>query len=200
METKKTKFYVTTPIYYANGLPHIGNAYTIFIADIMARHKRHLGYDVKFATGTDENGQKMVQTAAKHGKDVMTFLDEIAATHRKTRDQLEVSYTDFIRTTEHRHRDFVQKVIQQTFDAGDIYKGKYTGYYCIGCEAFKKPTDLTEDGLCPDHLTKPEVIEEENWFFSLSKYQQRLSDFYASHPEFCIPGFRYNEVKSFIEQ
>jgi len=119
------RIYLTTPIYYANAAPHIGNAYTSLIGDVVARAKRMLGYEVKFATGTDENGQKMVQTATAQGKDVKLFLDEIAAEHKRTRDVLRVSYTDFIRTTEQRHHKFVQEMLQKTFDAGDIYQGEY---------------------------------------------------------------------------
>lgn len=128
------KFYITTPIYYANGMPHIGHAYTSLIADVLARMKRMIGYDVKFATGTDENGQKMKQSAAAVDKQVMEFLDEIALGHQKTRDDLAISYTDFIRTSESRHHTFVQEMLQKTYDAGDIYQGEYNGLYCVGCE------------------------------------------------------------------
>lgn len=196
----KTHFYITTPIYYANAAPHIGNAYTSFIADVYARMHRLLWYHVKFTTGTDENGQKMLQTAEREGKEVMQFLDEIAALHRQTWDSLQISYTDFIRTTEKRHYDFVQQVLQKTFDAGDIYQGEYDGLYCIGCEAYKKPSDLTSDGLCPDHLKKPEVIKENNRFFRLSKYQGQLLKHYNDYPDFCIPSLRFNEVKTFVNQ
>ncbi len=197
------RIYLTTPIYYANAAPHIGNAYTSLIGDVMARAKRMLGYEVKFATGTDENGQKMVQTAAAQGKDVKLFLDEIAAEHKRTWDVLRVSYTDFIRTTEPRHHEFVQKMLQKTFDAGDIYQGEYEWLYCVGCEAFKKPADLIErDGkmVCPDHLTVPQTLKEKNRFFKLASFQDRLQKFYDEHTDFCIPQFRYNEILSFVAQ
>lgn len=116
------RFYVTTPIYYANGLPHIGHAYTSLIADLLARYKRMLGYEVKFATGTDENGQKMVQKAKAEGKEVMDFLDQIATGHQRVRDEMRISYTDFIRTSSPKHKSFVQEVLQKTYDAGDIYQ------------------------------------------------------------------------------
>ena len=119
------KYYITTPIYYANGVPHIGHAYTSFIADVLARTKRLLGYEVKFATGTDENGQKMLQTAEKAGKELRAFLDEMAAAHQATWDALSISYTDFIRTTELRHHTYVQEMLQRTHDAGHIYQGTY---------------------------------------------------------------------------
>lgn len=194
------KFYVTTPIYYANGLPHIGHAYSSFIADAFARAKRLLGYEVKFATGLDENGQKMVQKAESEGKDVMTFLDEIAEGSLQIWKDLDISYTDFIRTTEHRHHEFVQKTLNIIYDKqdGDIYRGEYVGLYCIGCEAFKNPRDLNEQGLCPDHLTKPQEIKEKNWFFKLSKYQEFLENYFAKHPDFVQPQGRFNEVKSFV--
>lgn len=195
----QTHFYITTPIYYANAVPHIGNAYTSFIADIYARMHRLLGYQVKFTTGTDENGQKMVQTAEKDGKSVMEFLDEIAGLHRQTWDSCKISYTDFIRTTEKRHYDFVQTVLQKSYDAGDIYQWEYDGLYCVGCEWFKKSSDLTPDGLCPDHLKKPEVIKEKNRFFRLSNYQDRLLEFYKAKQDFCLPSYRFNEVISFVE-
>ncbi len=197
------RIYLTTPIYYANAAPHIGNAYTSLITDVVARAKRMLGYEVKFATGTDENGQKMVQNAVAAGKEVKEFLDEVAAVHKKTWDELRVSYTDFIRTTEPRHYEFVQKMLQKTYDNWDIYQGEYEGLYCIGCEAFKKPGDLIEkDGkmVCPDHLTPPQIIKEKNRFFKLASYQDRLQKFYDDHKEFCIPQFRFNEILSFVEQ
>jgi len=193
------KFYVTTPIYYANGLPHIGHAYSSFIADAFARAKRLLGYQVKFSTGLDENGQKMVQKAESEGKDVMTFLDEIADGSLKIWENLDISYTDFIRTTEARHHEFVQKTLNKIYDKqdGDIYRGEYVGLYCVGCEAFKNPRDLV-NGVCPDHLTKPDEIKEKNWFFKLSKYQSFLENHFAQYPQFVQPQWRFNEVKSFV--
>lgn len=197
------RIYLTTPIYYANGAPHIGHAYTSLIGDVVARAKRMLGYDVKYATGTDENGQKMVQVAQAVGKEVKVFLDEVAAEHRRTWDEMRITYTDFIRTTEPRHHEFVQKMLQKTFDQGDIYQGEYEGLYCIGCEGFKKPADLIErEGkmVCPDHLTPPQVLKEKNRFFKLASYQDRLQEFYKNNPTFSIPQFRFNEILSFVEQ
>ena len=129
-----SRFYITTPIYYANGVPHIGHAYTSFICDVLARMKRSIGYEVKFATGTDENGQKMKQSAEKLGLSVHDFLDDIAGKHKQAWDDLRISYTDFIRTTESRHHAFVQDMLQKTKDNGDIYQGEYTGMYCVPCE------------------------------------------------------------------
>jgi methionyl-tRNA synthetase len=162
-----------------------------------------IGYEVKFATGTDENGQKMKQSAEKVGKELMPYLDEIAAQHKDTWDALKISYTDFIRTTESRHHTFVQQMLQTTYDAGDIYQGEYEGMYCVGCEGFKKASDLIEhEGkkVCSDHLKEPDHIKEKNWFFKLSAYQQKLEQFYTEHPEFCQPDYRFNEIKSFVAQ
>lgn len=162
-----------------------------------------IGYQVKFATGTDENGQKMKQSAQKAGKKVMEFLDDIAIQHKNTRDTLDISYTDFIRTTHPTHKKFVQEVLQKTYDAGDIYEWTYEGLYCVGCEWFKKEGDLIEhEGkkVCPDHLTIPDSINEKNWFFALSKYENKLKNFYREHSYFCIPDYRFNEIKSFVEQ
>jgi len=199
------KYYITTPIYYANGVPHIGHAYTSLICDVLARMKRSIWYDVKFATGTDENGQKMKQSAEQKGMKVMEFLDDVAAKHKETWDVLSISYTDFIRTTESRHHEFVQDMLQQTFRDGawDIYQWEYEWLYCVGCEGFKKDGDLIEyEGkqVCPDHLKEPDRIKEKNWFFKLSAYQTFLENFYAEYPEFAAPWFRFNEVKSFVDK
>lgn len=198
----RTPYYITTPIYYANAKIHFGNLYTSIIADTIARSKRLLGYDVIFATGTDENGQKMVQVAQKEGKSVMEFLDEIVAQDREVMDISRISYTDFIRTSEARHHKFVQKVLQKTYEAGAIYEGTYEGMYCIGCESFKKETDLIDhDGhkVCPDHLKVPEMISEKNYFFRLSDYENKLKEFYQNHPHFIQPQYRYNEILAFVE-
>ena len=194
------KFYVTTPIYYANGLPHIGHAYSSFIADGYARYKRLLGYDVKFSTWVDENSQKIVQKAEELGKWIMEFLDEIADGSVKIWDALNISYTDFIRTTEPRHHAFVQKVLSKVYNDWkweDIYKGEYKWLYCVWCEAFKNERDLV-NGLCPDHQTKPDVITEKNWFFKLSNYQDKLLELFVKNPTFVEPASRFNEVKSFV--
>ncbi|GHV24915.1 hypothetical protein FACS1894176_02240 [Bacteroidia bacterium] len=210
----KKKFFVTTPIYYANGLPHIGHANSSFIADFYARWKRLLGYEVKFSTGLDENGQKMVEKAESEGKNVLEFLDEIAEGSVKVWKELDISYTDFIRTTDSDHHAFVQSVLKKIYEkdsshepplaplykgGADIYLGEYSGLYCVGCEAFKNPRDLTLEGLCPDHLTKPEVISEKNRFFNLKKYNQFLEEFQKKNEHFVEPEHRFNEVKAFVK-
>lgn len=195
-------YYITTPIYYANAKIHFGNIYTAIIADVYARSKRLLGYDVIFATGTDENGQKMLQVAEAQGKDVMAFLDEVVAQDKEVMRLCNISYTDFIRTTEARHHKFVQYILQKTYDAGDIYQGEYEWLYCVGCEAFKKESDLIPGEwwlVCPDHLKVPEKIKEKNWFFRLSAYGDRLKNFYDSNTRFLQPQYRYNEILAFID-
>ncbi len=196
------KYYITTPIYYANAKIHFGNLYTSLIADVYARSKRLLWYDVIFSTGTDENGQKMMQVAEKEWKDVITFLDEIVAEDQEVMRICDISYTDFIRTTESRHHRFVQYILQKTYETGDIYQWEYEWLYCIGCEGFKKDIDLIEfewKKVCPDHLKIPESIKERNRFFRLSKYKNKLKEFYQKNNNFIQPQYRYNEVLSFIE-
>ena len=199
----KKKLLVTTPIYYANGKPHIGHTYSSLIADSFARAKRSLWYDVKFSTWTDENSQKIVQKANELWKDVYEYLDEMVKTHQDTWDKYKISYTDFIRTTSEKHKKVVQMILDKTNKNGYIYKSKYSGLYCVGCEAFKKDEDLIEkDGkkVCPDHLKEPDFIEEENYFFKLSKFEDFLKNLYKNNPEFVSPSSRFNEVKSFVEQ
>lgn len=195
-------YYITTPIYYANAKIHFGNLYTSIIADVIARSKRLLWYDVIFATGTDENGQKMVQVAQNEWKDVMKFLDEIVTQDKEVMKACDISYTDFIRTTEARHHKFVQHILQKTFKSGDIYQGEYEWLYCIWCEWFKKDSDLIEyegNKVCPDHLKVPEKIQEKNRFFRLSKYEDKLKEFYKLNNNFIQPQYRYNEILSFVE-
>lgn len=197
------KFFITTPIYYSNAIPHIGNAYASFLADIIARYKRLEWSDVKFSTGVDENSQKVVESASAQGMEVMEYADMMAGKHREIWDSLSIGYTDFIRTTSKDHTDFVQKILQETYDRGDIYEWVYEGLYCVGCESFKKETDLIEkDGkkVCPDHPNKTlEHLKEKNYFFRLSKYQDWLLDFYEKHPDFIVPSSRYNEVREFVK-
>ncbi|MDD3262717.1 MAG: methionine--tRNA ligase [Candidatus Absconditabacteria bacterium] len=197
------KFLVTTPIYYPNGYPHIGHANSSFIADVYARFKRLLGYEVKFSTGNDENSQKILQQAESEGTPVMEYLDHMAQKWEEVWQALSITYTDFIRTTAPHHKELVQNVLQKAYDKGDIYEGEYKGYYCVGCESFKKETDLikNEKGelICPDHLKTPDILTEKNRFFKLQKYEQAIKDFYKNYPTFVEPGYRFNEVKSFVE-
>ena len=195
------KKYLTTPIYYVNDIPHIGHAYCTLATDTFARYWREkLGKEnVFFLTGTDENSQKTVDAAKKAGKEILEYLEEIAGNWRTTWDEIGIEYDDFIRTTEPRHHETVEKILQKIYDKGDIYRGKYEGHYCDGCETFLKESDLNEKGECPDHLKIPRKIEEENYFFKLSKYEDKLLELYKEKPELLEPGKRRNEVLSFIK-
>ncbi len=192
------KFYITTPIYYVNDKPHIGHSYTTTIADILARYHRMKGEKVLFLTGTDENSQKNVEAAEKSGeKNIKKYLDKIAAIWQETWDSFGISNDDFIRTTEKRHIVAVNKFFETVWKKKDIYEGSYEGWYCAGCEAFKKESDLV-NGLCPDHKKAPEKIKENNLFFRVTKYRDALLEFIGKNPEFIQPKSRRNEVVNFI--
>lgn len=193
------KFYITTPIYYINDAPHLGHYYTTLAADVLARFYRSKGDDVFFATGTDENSQKTIQGAEKAGLAVPEYTDKMARNWRQTWDNLNISYSDFIRTTEDRHKKAVEKFIKKVYEKGDIYKGKYEGLYCVGCENFKSEDELV-NGLCPDHKIKPELRVEENYFFALSKYQDKLLAHFENNSDFAAPEAQRNEMISFIRQ
>jgi methionyl-tRNA synthetase len=192
------KFFITTPIYYSNDIPHIGHAYSSLIADTFARFYRMEGYEVKFTTWVDENSQKVVEKAEEKGMPVSEYTDLMAGKHREVWDSIWIGYTDFVRTTDDRHREFVQGVLQKSFDNGDIYEWVYNGLYCVGCEGFKKESDLV-NGRCPDHPNKEiQHLSEKNYFFRLSKYQDRLLEFYQANPDFVTPHNRYNEIIEFV--
>lgn len=191
----KKGFYITTPLYYLNGPPHIGTAYTSVVADSVARWHRLRGEKVFFLTGTDEHGEKIVEAAVKNGRGVRMFVDELSAVFRNTWDALNISYDDFLRTTEERHKKIVREFVLAAQKKGDIYKGEYEGYYCVGCESFKTESELV-DGKCPDHNRKLELRKEESYFFRLSKYQKKLLEFYEKNPEFLSPSSRADEIKN----
>ncbi len=191
------KFYITTPIYYANDVPHIGSAYTTVAADVLARYHRRRGDDTFFLTGTDEHGAKVAEAAAQHGVTPKAYTDEIVAHFKEAWRRLEITNDYFIRTTDPRHEAGVQAFLARLYDAGEIYKGKYEGLYCVGCEAYVSPEDLV-DGLCPVHRRPPIVYEEENYFFRLSKYQDVLAKAIADESDLnhydVAPTARRNEV------
>ncbi len=193
------KYFLTTPIYYINGLPHIGSAYTSIAADVLARYHRQQGTEVLFSTGTDENSQKTVEAAEVTKQEVGPYTDEMAANWQKTWDSLGISYNRFIRTTEPDHIASVQAFIERVEKAGDFYKDEYEGLYCVGCEEFKSEAELV-DGKCPLHNPVPEKRKEENYFFRLSKYQDALLKHIEAHPEFIQPAGRRNEVLAFIKR
>ncbi len=194
------KYYITTPIYYINDIPHIGHAYSTIAADVLARYYRNkLGKDnVLFVTGTDENSQKTVEAASRDNENIEQYTAKTAQKWQNVFDTLGISYDRFIRTTDKDHIATVQNILQKVYDNGDIYQGVYEGLYCVGHEAFMKPEDLV-DGLCPDHNKAPEHIKEDNWFFRLSKYQDRLLEHITKHPDFIQPISRRNEIVSFIK-
>lgn len=192
------KFYITTPIYYINDKPHIGSAYTTIVADTLARWRRQKGEDVLFLTGVDENSQKTVDAAKKMGEEIGVYTERLAKAFESAWENLRISNTDFIRTTEDRHVKTVQDFWERLDAAGDIYLDKYEGLYCKGCEEFKKEDDLV-DGMCPIHKIEPELVSEENYFFRLSKYQKQLLEFYEANEDFVAPVNRFQEVKSFVE-
>jgi methionyl-tRNA synthetase len=191
-------FYITTPIYYVNDLPHIGHIYTTIVADTIARYKRMCGLDVRFLTGTDEHGQKMDRSAKMLGLAPKELADRVVKRYHELWKHLGVTHDDFIRTTEPRHRAGVHALIAAMQGKGDIYKGSYEGWYCAGCEAFYPESQLVE-GKCPDQGHPVEWLKEESYFFRLSAYQEQLLAFYREHPEFIRPVSRYNEVVRFVE-
>ncbi|MEM2878461.1 MAG: methionine--tRNA ligase [Candidatus Hadarchaeales archaeon] len=193
------KFYITTPIYYINAVPHIGHAYTTVIADAVARWHRLRGDDVFFLTGLDENSEKTVEAAREQAyADVRAYADFMAETWKKAWRALEISNDDFIRTTEERHRSNVHELLERVRKAGDIYKGVYEGLYCDGCEAYLTESDLV-DGKCPLHGKAPRAVNEENYFFRLSKYADRILEHIEKNPDFIMPEGRRNEVMSFLK-
>lgn len=192
-------YYITTPIYYVNGEAHIGHAYTTFIADTMARYARLKGDDVFFLTGTDEHGQKIEESAKKNSKPPQEFADEISKTFKDLWDHLGISYDKFIRTTDANHAKGVQKAFLTMHENGDIYKGNYSGHYCVSCEAFFPQTQLVDGEFCPDCGRETTIVEEESYFFKLSKYEKRLLEFYDLNPDFILPRSRKTEIINFIE-
>ena len=203
VEKSKKTFYVTTPIYYVNDVPHIGHAYTTIIADALARYHRQKGLEVFFLTGTDEHGQKIEKTAAEKGLTPKELADRVVGRFKELWQRLNISYDYFIRTTEQFHEAGVQKIFQKLLEKGDIYKGTYQGWYCISEENFlSEDVPLEPEGykICPDCGRKATLIEEESYFFRLSAYQQPLLEFYQQNPQFVRPQTRMNEVVSFVKQ
>ena len=167
------KFYITTPIYYPNDVPHIGHAYTTIAADVIARWNKLQGKEVFFLTGTDDHGKKILEAATKANKTPKQFTDDLIPEFKSAWKKLNVNYDRFIRTTDPDHEAVVQQILQKCFDNGDIYKGEYEGFYCTGCEAYFTEKDL-EDGCCPIHKKPIELLKEETYMFRLSKYQNKL--------------------------
>src|SRR3954451_19368050 len=192
------RFYLTTAIDYANSRPHLGTAYEKIAADVIARYKRLVGFDTHFVMGNDEHSQNVFKKARELGEDPLAYCDRMAGEFLQVWHRLDLSFDDFIRTTEPRHRAGVQELVRRMTAAGDIYDGFYEGWYCVSCEAFKQEKDLV-DGLCPIHRTRPDWIKEKNYFFRLSKYTDPLARHFAAQPDFLIPDIRRNEILRLIE-
>lgn len=191
-------FYITTPIFYVNDVPHIGHAYTCIACDVVTRFMRLSGWNVKYLTGTDEHGQKVEQSAKKANISPQEFTDKTSAVFRKMMPELNISNDDFIRTTEERHKKAVESLWKKLNDSGNIYLDKYCGWYSVRDEAFYAESELTEDGLAPTGA-KVEWVEEESYFFKLSDWQNKLLEYYEQNPDFIKPKSRRNEVISFVK-
>lgn len=200
-ENSKKRFYITTPIYYVNDVPHIGHAYTTIIADSISRFKKLAGYEVFFLTGTDEHGQKVEKSAAERGLKPIELADMVVRRFKSLWKALNINNDYFIRTTQPIHEKGVQIIFQKLKDKGDIYKGVYKGYYCVSCENYLSEDIPLEEGgvkICPDCKEKAGIVSEECYFFKLSSYQKPLLDFYEKNPAFVRPPSRMNEVVSFV--
>lgn len=198
--SEKKSFYLTTPIFYPNAKLHLGHAYTTTLSDVLVRYHRLIGDKTYFLTGSDENTQKMVDAAIKEGKQPLEFLDDIVAKFASLFRELDISYDQFIRTTDQKqHWPGAQALWKKLFEAGDIYKKEYEGFYCVGHEAFVTEKDLV-DGKCPDHGTAPQFLKEENYFFRLSKYAPEIKRRIESDELRIVPETRKHEILSFIER
>lgn len=198
----KETYYITTPIYYPSNKLHIGNAYTTIACDAMARYKRLKGFDVYYLTGTDEHGQKLQKRAEEEGLKPIEFIDPIVDWIKDLWGKLDISYDDFIRTTESRHEKVVKKIFEKLEEKGDIYLGEYEGYYCVPCEAFWTEYQSQKDGqhICPDCNREVSLVKEQSYFFRMSNYQDRLLQYIEEHPEFIQPESRRNEmVNNFLK-
>ena len=200
METQvgSKKFYITTPIYYVNDVPHIGHAYTTVATDTIARYKRLKGHDVLFLTGTDEHGQKVEKTALSNNETPKALADRVVLRFKNLWEKLNISNNDFIRTTEDRHKKAVIELFKIVQEKGDIYKGMYEDWYCTPCESFFTELQLA-NGKCPDCGRLVEKLKEESYFFKMSKYQDALLKFYDENPDFIQPVTRRNEIISFVK-
>jgi methionyl-tRNA synthetase len=192
------RFYLTTPIYYVNSTPHIGHAYTTTMGDVLVRNHRQRGEETFYLTGVDEHATKVWRVAEEQGLEAQEYADRIAVPWRELPQRMAAEVDFFIRTSDDGHKRFVREFLQRMYDNGDVYQDVYAGWYCVGCEEFKNEDELTADGACPIHLTKPDWIEEKNYFFRLSAFQERLLALYDGRPDFVLPSFRFNEARSFI--
>ncbi|HIP60867.1 MAG TPA: methionine--tRNA ligase [Campylobacterales bacterium] len=194
------KAYITTPIYYVNDVPHIGHAYTTIIADTLARYSRLIGLDTMFLTGTDEHGQKIEEAAKSRGRSPKEYADEISGKFKSLWDEFDISYDKFIRTTDEDHKLGVHKAFETMHAKGDIYKDNYEGFYCVSCETFFTKIQLVDDEFCPDCGKPTSIVKEESYFFKLSKYEERLLQWYTDDEKCILPKAKKNEVINFVKQ
>ena len=197
-DRKETGFYITTPIYYVNDVPHIGHAYTTIACDVLSRWHRMKQEATYFLTGTDEHGQKVQQAAAGRGITPQELCDEVVVNFRRLWEVLGIRNDDFIRTTEERHTKVVRQIFRTLAEKDDIYKGTYEGWYCVPCETYFPDAQIDEERLCPDCRRELVRMSEESYFFRLSRYQDALIEHYEKNPGAIMPKARYNEVMSFI--
>ncbi len=195
----KPTYYITTPIYYVNDVPHIGHAYTTVAADVLARYKRLMGFDVYFLTGSDEHGQKVEKAATTAGETPLELADRVVKRFQALWERLGISHNDFIRTTQERHKKGVAHIFKDILDKGDIYLGEYEDWYCTPCETFWTETQLIEE-RCPDCNRPVEKLKEESYFFRMSKYQEQLLAHINANPEFIQPKSKRNEIISFVKE
>ncbi|MBI2411139.1 MAG: methionine--tRNA ligase [Candidatus Kerfeldbacteria bacterium] len=196
--TKNRKKYITLAIPYVNAKPHIGTAIEMLYGDVLARYYRQEGYAVQFVSGTDEHGQKVERTAVEKGMTAQAYVDNMSASFQELITAWNISIDDFIRTTQPRHQETAQALWRKIVESGDVEKGTYEGWYCIGCEAFKTEKELV-DGNCPIHLKPVQHTQEENYFFCFSRYQNRLLEWYEAHPDFVVPKAKFREMKELVK-
>jgi methionyl-tRNA synthetase len=196
---KKSTYYLTTPLYYVNDVPHIGHAYCTIAADVLARYKRLRGHKVHFLTGTDEHGQKIEKAAEKNNETPQQLADRVVERFKALWTTLNISNDDFIRTTEERHKHVVKQFFKLVYDKGDIYLGEYEGLYCQPCESYYTESQLV-DGKCPSCSRAVELLKEESYFFRLSRYQEVIIDYIKANPQWIQPEFRRNEILGMLRE
>ncbi len=200
MNQNNKTFYITSPLYYVNDVPHVGSAYTTIACDTIARYKRLRGFDVCFLTGTDEHGQKIAKSAKQENKSPQEHCDFISNKFKELWELLNIQYDKFSRTTSKIHEKIVHEFFNRVYKKGDIYEADYEGLYCEGCEDFKSEKDLTDDNLCPIHKQKVQEYKEKNYFFALSKYEKKLVEHFEKNPDFIQPSYRKNEVLGWVKE
>lgn len=199
MEESCKNVYITTPIYYVNDVAHIGHAYTTIIADMLARYSRLTGANTYFLTGTDEHGQKIAQSAEQRGRSAQEYADEVSGKFRALWDDFDITYDKFIRTTDEEHKIGVRKAFETMYNKGDIYKGEYEGFYCVSCETFFTEKQLVDEQFCPDCGRPTSIVKEESYFFKLSKYEDKLIEWYEQNEDCILPRSKKNEIMNFVK-